>query len=90
MRPVDESECLSTYEALSQRVGFFSKESVTIPPLHIAKNLLRMIETTDSMDAAEAVMKIVRFSPSPKTDDEREAKKLCCEASQKMRTAMGG
>ena len=90
MRPVDEFDPLTDYEELSQKVGFYSKTSVSIPSVSIAENLLRLVKFARSMDAAEAVMKVVRFSCSPKTDEERESKKICCEASQLARQMFGG
>ena len=90
MRPVDEGECLSTYEELSRRVGFHSKDPVTIPSVEIANNLLKLVKMANSMEAAEAVMRVVRFCPSPTNDAEREAKKICCEASQYSRQSFGG
>lgn len=90
MQPVDEDNSLTTYEELSERVGFSSKVPVSIPSIAVAKNLLRLIKVANSMEAAEAVMKVVRFSSSPKTDEEREAKRICCEASQAARQSFGG
>ncbi len=90
MRPVDEFDSLTAYEALSQRVGFSNKEPVTIPTVEVAKKLLKLVKVADSIEAAEAIMKVVRFSPSPKNDEEREAQRICCEASQLSRQAFGG
>lgn len=90
MRPVDESEAMSTYDELSQKVGFYSKTPVTIPSVAVARNLLRLVTTANSMEAAEAVMRVVRFCPSAKTKEEREAKQICCEASAMVRDNCGG
>ena len=90
MRPVDDFEILNDYEKLSQKVGFYSQTSVSIPTVSIAENLLKLVKFANSIEAAEAVMKVVRFSCSPKTNEEREAKKICCEASQLARQMLGG
>ena len=90
MRPVDDFEILNDYEKLSHKVGFYSQTSVSIPTVSIAENLLKLVKFANSIEAAEAVMKVVRFSRSPKTDEEREAKKICCEASQLARQMFGG
>ncbi len=90
MRPVDESEAMSTYEELSEKVGFYSRTPITIPSVAVAKNLLRLVKAANSMEAAEAVMKVVRFAPSAKTKEEREAKQICCEASAMVRQSFGG
>ena len=90
MRPVDESESLSTYDELSEKIGFYSKIPVTIPSVPVARNLLRLVTMANSMEAAEAVMRVVRFAPSAKNDEEREAKKICCEASAMVRQSFGG
>ncbi len=90
MRPVDEQDIFSTYEELSQRVGFYSKTPVTIPPIEVARNLLKLVKVANSIEAAEAVMRVVRFAPSAKNEEEREAKKICCEASELARQGFGG
>jgi hypothetical protein len=90
MRPVDDAEILNEYEVLSREVGFFCKKSVSIPSLSVAKNLFRLVKFTNSIEAAEAVMKVTRFSPSPKTDEEKEAKKICCEALHLARKKLTG
>jgi len=90
MRPVDDFEILNDYEKLSHKVGFYSQTSVSIPTVSIAENLLKLVKFANSIEAAEAVMKVVRFSRSPKTDEERKAKKICCEASQLARQSFGG
>ncbi|MEK0340215.1 MAG: hypothetical protein QQN46_08375 [Nitrosopumilus sp.] len=90
MRPVDEFDNPTDYEKLSQKVGFYSQTSVSIPTVSIAENLLKLVKFANSIEAAEAVMKVVRFSRSPKTNEEREAKKICCEASQLARQSFGG
>ena len=90
MRPVDEHEALSTYEELSRRVGFHSKKPITIPPVAVARNLLKLVKVANSIEAAEAVMRVVRFAPSAKNEEEREAKKICCEASDLSRQGFGG
>ena len=90
MRPVDETESYSTYEKLSRRVGFYTKDSVSIPSVDVAKHLLNLVKLDNNLEAAEAVMKIVRFAPSAKNKEEREAKKICCEASDLAREGFGG
>lgn len=81
---------LTSYDALSEKVGFATKELITIPTVEVAKDLLNLIKQANSLEAAEAVMKVVRFTPSGKTLDEREAKRICCEASQLARQTFGG
>lgn len=80
----------TTYETLSNKVGFATAEAVTIPPVEIAKRLKQLIELANSEDAMEAVMRVVRFAPSAKTPEEEEAKRICCEASQMGRLSFGG
>ncbi len=86
--PIDDE--LTEYEALSEKIGFASKEPIVIPTVDVAKDLLNLIKQANSLEAAEAVMKVVRFTPSGKTPDEREAKRICCEASQLARQNFGG
>ena len=81
---------MTTYDELSEKVGFATKEPITIPTIAVAKDLLNLIKQANSLQAAEAVMKVVRFTPSGKTPEEREAKRICCEASQLARQAFGG
>ncbi len=90
MRPVDDFQILNEYEILSRKVGFSSKKPVSIPSLSVAKNLFKLVKFTNSIEAAEAVMKVVRFSASPKTNDEKESKKICCEALQLARKKLAG
>lgn len=90
MKPIEECESLTAYEELSRRIGFYSKEPVAIPSVDVAKNLLKLVKVASSIEAAEAAMKVVRFSPSPKTEEEKEAKRICCEASQCARQSFGG
>ena len=82
MRPVDDFQILNDYEVLSREVGFCSKKPVSIPSLAVASNLLKLVKFTNSIAATEAVMKVSRFAPSPTTKEEKEAKKICCEALQ--------
>lgn len=89
MRPVKDSELYSEYEALSRKIGFATSKPVPIPSISVAENLLKLVKLAKSIEAAEAVMKVVRFSGSPKTADEKQAKKICCEASQLARQAFG-
>jgi len=81
---------MSTYEELSQKVGFYCKSPITIPSVAVARNLLKLVSTANSMEAAEAVMRVVRFCPSAKNEEEREAKQICCEASVIVRESFGG
>jgi len=90
MQSSDEYNDLTTYEALSEKIGFACKAPITIPTVQVAKDLLNLIKQANSLEAAEAVMKVVRFTPSGKTADEREAKRICCEASQLARQTFGG
>ncbi len=89
MRPVKDSELYSDYEALSRKIGFASSTPVPIPSLAVAENLFKLVKLAKSIEAAEAVMKVVRFSGSPKTDEQKQAKRICCEASQLARQAFG-
>ena len=86
----DDYNDLSEYEALSEKIGFASKDLIVIPSIEVAKDLLLLIKQANSLEAAEAVMKVVRFTSSGKTPDEREAKRICCEASQLARENFGG
>lgn len=86
----DDYDDLSEYEALSEKIGFATNEPIVIPTIEVAKDLLLLIKQANSLEAAEAVMKVVRFTPSGKTPDEREAKRICCEASQLARQNFGG
>ncbi len=86
----NEQDLPTDYEALSDKIGFASKDPISIPTIQVAKDLLNLIKEANSLDAAEAVMKVVRFTPSGKTPDEREAKRICCEASQLARQTFGG
>lgn len=89
--PNDEhDDDLTSYEALSEKIGFASKDPISIPTVEVAKDLLNLIKQANSLEAAEAVMKVVRFTPSGKTPGEREAKRICCEASQLARQTFGG
>ncbi len=90
MQPVDDFEILSEYDKLSREVGFCSKKPVSIPSISVASNLLNLVKHTNSIEAVEAVMKVTRFSASPKTDEEIQAKKICCEALQLARQSFGG
>ena len=90
MRPVDENESLTVYEELSQKIGFSSSVAVTIPSIAVAKNLLKLVKVANSIEATEAVMRVVRFAPSARNDEERESKKICCEASKLARESFGG
>ena len=90
MRPVDDFQILNEYEVLSREVGFCSKKPVSIPSIAVASNLLNLVKLTNSIEAAEAVMKVSRFAPSPQTNEEKEAKKICCEALQIARRKLSG
>ncbi|GAG43417.1 unnamed protein product, partial [marine sediment metagenome] len=70
--------------------GFCSDVPVRIPPVAVAKDLLKLVKMANSIEATEAVMRVVRFSPAAKTPEEREAKQICCEASKLARQAFGG
>ena len=90
MRPVDDFQILNEYEVLSRKVGFSTKKPVSIPSLSVASNLLKLVKYTNSIDAAEAVMKVSRFAPSPQTNEEKQAKEICCEALQLARKKLTG
>jgi len=90
MRPTNEFNNLTDYEQLSDKVGFSSKTPVAFPSVAVAQTLLKLVKFANSIEAAEAVMKVVRFSSSPKTDEEREAKNICCEASKMARQSFDG
>lgn len=80
----------TSYDKLSEKVGFSCGEPVPIPSVETAKKLYRLLKLANSIEAMEAVMRVVRFSPSAKTPEEVEAKRICSEASKLGRGIFGG